>query len=140
MREHFSFFCSWWGFLLFPISLSSFCTEPEWNHYKKRKNKEKKKKKDGPVGNTSVICSSHRHWTSARHFPAERRGEVGGRGGRKRGDFASHQIRFKKQNGEKKKAPLDLFPFFYCAEVKSSAIIIILLYYYYCSHCLEPFF
>lgn len=109
---------------------------------KKEKQGKEEKKKDGPVGNTSVTCSSHRHWTSARHFPAERRGEVGGRGGRKRGDFASHQIRFKKQNGEKK-STFGPFSFFYCAEVKSSAIIIILLYYYYyyyCSHCLEPFF
>lgn len=57
----------------------------------------------------------------------ERRGEVGGRGGRKRGDFASHQIRFKKQNGEKKK---HLWTFFLFFTVLKWSQVLLLLYYY----------
>uniref|UniRef100_A0A1A8UMJ7 Uncharacterized protein n=1 Tax=Nothobranchius furzeri TaxID=105023 RepID=A0A1A8UMJ7_NOTFU len=104
---------------------SSFCAEPEWNHYRNRK--ENEKKTDRPVGNTSVTSSSDRHWTSACHFPAERRG------GRRRREEEKEKergkeggLRFKSnQILKNKKAPFEPFfsLFFNCAEVKSSALL-----------------
>lgn len=73
VREQFSFFCSWWFFALSHLS-PLFVLNQSGATTKKGKTRKRREKKDGPVGNTSVTCSSHRHWTSARHFPAERRG------------------------------------------------------------------
>lgn len=123
----FPFFVLGGVFCSFPSLSPRFVLNRSGTTTKKGKTRKRRKKKDGPVGNTSVICSSHRHWTSARHFPAERRGEVGGRGGRKRGDFASHQIRFKKQNGGKKK---HLWTFFLFFTVLKWSQVLLLLYYY----------
>lgn len=103
----FPFFVLGGVFCSFPSLSPRFVLNRSGTTTKKGKTRKRRKKKDGPVGNTSVICSSHRHWTSARHFPAERRGEVGGRGG-----TSLHIKSDLKNKTEKKKSTFGPFSFF----------------------------
>lgn len=121
----FPFFVLGGVFCSFPSLSPRFVLNRSGTTTKKGKTRKRRKKKTDQL----AILQSFVHLTGTGLPPATSplRGEVGGRGGRKRGDFASHQIRFKKQNGEKKST---FGPFSFFFTVLKWSQVLLLLYYY----------